>query len=69
MDETLEQFIVYREARPEMTFWQALLGFTQEKHDGSFSAILVEKNGRIYNTVNWTGEDNPAILFGDEVKK
>ncbi len=40
----------------------------QEKYDNGFDAIIVRKNGRLYDTKNWTGEDNPAILFGDEIK-
>jgi hypothetical protein len=69
MDKNLEEFIEYSKSHPELSFWQALLEWSKEKHDGAFSALLMEKNGRLYNTINWTGEDSPMILFGNEVKK
>jgi hypothetical protein len=69
MNPTLKKFTEYCEANPQFTFWQALLEWSKVKHDASFSALLMEKNGKLYNTFNWTGEDNPMILFGNEVKK
>ena len=69
MDNTTKEFLAYKENHPEMQFWEALLGWAKTKHDASFSALLMEKDGRLYNTIKWTGEDNPVILFGNEVKK
>lgn len=69
MDDTLKEFVDYSNAHPGLTFWAALLEWSKNKHDSAFSAILMEKNGRLYNTIEWTGEDNPMILFGNEVKK
>lgn len=69
MNDTLQQFNEYCQAHPELTFWAALLEWTKNRHDASFGAILVEKNGKFYNTVEWTGEDNPMMLFGNEYKK
>lgn len=66
MNEPLKEFNEYSQTHPELTFWVALLEWSKEKHDASFSALLMEKNGKLYNTVNWTGEDNPMILFGNE---
>lgn len=69
MNQTLQEFITYSEAHPELQFWEALLEWSKVKHDSQFSALLMEKNGRLYNTVGWTGEDSPMILFGNEIKK
>lgn len=66
---TLKEFNEYCANHSEMTFWESLLEWSKEKHDSSFTALLMEKNGRLYNTVKWTGEDSPMILFGNEVKK
>lgn len=69
MNETLKEFVEFSQAHPELTFWVALLEWSKEKHDASFSALLMEKNGHLYNTIAWTGEDNPVILFGNQVKR
>jgi len=69
MKPILKEFVEYSETHPEMPFWEALLEWSKVKHDSSFSALLMEKNGRLYNTKDWTGEDNPMILFGNEVRK
>lgn len=69
MNETLQQFNEYCQTHPELNFWSALLEWTKERHDSSFSAILIEKKGKLYNTIDWTGEDNPMILFSNEFNK
>lgn len=69
MNETFKDFDRYFTEHLEMTFWEALLEWAKDRHDASFSAILVEKNGKLYNTIEWTGEDNPMILFGNEFKQ
>lgn len=69
MNTTLKESTEYSEAHPELNFWEALLEWSKVKHDSSFSALLMQKNGRLFNTIEWTGEDNPIILFGSEVKK
>ena len=48
--------------------FKPILQELQEKYDKSFDAILVRKNGKLYDTKNWTGEDTPYILFRDEIK-
>ena len=63
--EILSEFTSFCEAHPELRFWQAQLAWMKEKYDASFSAILVDKEGKKYDTFNWTGEDNPAVLFGE----
>lgn len=60
-----KEFFDFCEAHPEMNLWEALLAWSKITYDASFSALLMEKDGKLYNTAKWTGEDNPVILFGD----
>lgn len=64
----LNEFTEYCEGHPDLTFWKALLGWIQEKHDANFNAIVVRKAQAFYDTINWDGQDNPIVLFKDEIK-
>lgn len=66
-EESLTEFIAFCKAHPELSFWRALLQWVQEKHDKGFSRLFVYKDKRLYDTFNWTGEDNPMVLFRDDV--
>lgn len=54
------------EKHPEMLFWGAQLAWMKEKYDGRFSGLFVEKEGVLYDTKEWTGEDSPLVLFKDK---
>jgi hypothetical protein len=68
----LEEFTAFCLEHPDLSFWQALLKWIQEKHDGNFVSFLVKRRqadgNHTYDTVNWDGEDNPVTLFKDELK-
>jgi len=68
----LEEFTAFCLEHPDLSFWQALLKWIQEKHDGNFVSFLVKRRqadgNHTYDTVNWDGEDNPVTLFKDEIK-
>jgi len=63
----LTEFTTFCNTHPELTFWRALLQWVQEKHDKGFARLLFYKNKHLYDTVNWTGEDSPVVLFKDDV--
>ena len=65
------EFTIFCQSNPTLTFWQALLKWIQKKYDNRFTRIIVEKSlkdkSSLFDTKNWTGEDDPIYLFKDEV--
>lgn len=65
----LKEFTEFCEKNSDLLFWAALLEWAKQKHDKGFTALLMLKsNERLYDTSEWTGEDNPMILFGREFR-
>lgn len=63
----LNEFTEYCNHHSDESFWRCLLGWIQTKHDSQFTRLFVYKNKHLYDTFNWTGEDNPMVLFKDDV--